>query len=585
MSVTRPNPALAALRDVTCGGSRLRRAVATLVLIFAFATVAPAVAPSPALAGSYDVYSCTQPNGAPAPVDGWSPFTNNVNMVAEDECAQGGWLAAGILGWKEVPVAAESGWTFMPPAGTRIKQATLHWYYNNLDNETTGTASAFESLEAPYRGSRPFKSCVHSEGCCCSGYSGRVSEQNLVTVPEQDLEPAPGEGPGPGPPAGLTMLAGCQNPDGGASFHCEGAALKYAAVALMSMATITLEDSSPPTVSVVGGSLTSGNELEGTQTLALTASDKGSGIYQAILEVDGKEVQATTIDNNGGHCENVGQTTDGRPAFLYVVPCALEINDQYVSFNLAGIPDGPHTLSVVVTDAAGNRTPAFSRQVIVGRGACNGSCNDQARLAVTDPKQLKAITTLYARSAIKLSGTLREPSGTPVAGAVLELLQQPSYTGARMQAIRTTTTNAAGDWTITAPKGPSRVLLVAWRSHTLDPGYASQLEYHERVFADIALSAPRHVRAGVAFAFRGALGGGYIPPERCTIQMEIYFLGRWRTIETLRTGPRGRFAYGYTFSPEAGGRRSYIFRAVIQYSHAYPFLAASSHAVRVAVRY
>jgi hypothetical protein len=350
----------------------------------------------------------------------------------------------------------------------------------------------------------------------------------------------------------------------------------------MSMATLTLEDNSPPQITVVGGTITTGTELEGTQTLAITGTDSGSGIYQAVLEVDGKEAQSTTVDSNGGHCENVGQTTDGRPAFLYVVPCALEVNDQYVSFNLAGIADGPHRLTVLVTDAAGNATTVLDREVIVGRGACNGTCDDQAKLAASDARLLKPITRSYSRSEVRLSGALREPTGSPVTGAQLELLQQPSYTGASMRAIVTTTTNAAGQWTFVVPRGPSRVLLVAWRSHALDAGYASQLEYHEKVFAEIGLAAPRRVRVGVPFDFRGELAGGYIPPERSTIQMEIFFSGRWRTIETLRTNPRGRFAYGYTFSTGAGS--SYLFRAVIQYSRAYPFLAAVSPPVRVGVR-
>lgn len=543
------------------------------------------VLPSPADAGSYDVYSCTQPNGDPAPIDGWTPFTNNADMVAEDECAQGGWLLAGMLGWKEVPVAAESGWTFMPPAGTRVTMATLHYEYNNHDWQDTGTATAFESLEAPYRGSRPFQTCVHAKECCCNQapWEGRVSKNNLVTVPAADLEPERVQGGGTGPPAGITMVTGCENPYGGANY-CDGAALEFAALAVLSMATITLEDASPPTVTVVGGTLTMGTELEGIQTLALTGTDSGSGIYRAILDVDGKEAQSTLVDNNGGHCENVGQTTDGRPAFLYVVPCALEVNDQYVSFNLAAVPDGPHTLTVLVTDAAGNAARVLSREVVVGRGACNGTCGDQAKLAASDATLLKPITRRYARSGLTLAGTLREPTGAAVAGARVELLQQPSYTGAPLRAVATTTTNSAGQWAFVVPRGPSRVLLVAWRSHALDAGYAAQLEYHERVFADVRLLAPRRVRAGVPFKFHGVLVGGYIPPERNIVQMEIFFLGRWRTIETLRTNSRGRFAYRYTFSPEAAGRASYLFRAIIQYSRTYPFLAAASRPVRVRLR-
>jgi hypothetical protein len=558
--------------------SRIGLLSTTLVLLLA----APAAQPSPANAATYDVFTCTQPNGDPAPTDGWTPFTNNANMVAEDNCAQGSYLTAGMLGWKEVPVGAESGWTFLPPAGTRIKQATLHWDYNNSDWQDTGTATAFESLKAPYPDSRPFKTCVHSEPCCCSvPWEGRISQRNLVAVPEEDLKPERVPGGGSGPPASITMVSGCTNPNGGAD-HCDGASLKYAAVALMSMATTTLEDNSAPQVAVVGGTLTTGTELEGTQTLAITGTDSGSGIYQAILEVDGKQAQATTVDNNSGHCANVGQTTDGRPAFLYVVPCALEVNDQYVSFNLATIADGPHRLTVLVTDAAGNTTVVLNREVIVGRGACNGTCGDQAKLATSDAELLKPITRRYPRSGLRLSGTLREPTGSPVAGARLELLQQASYTGAPMRATATTTTNGAGQWSVVVPRGPSRVLLVAWRSHALDAGYATQLEYHERVFADIGLRAPRRVRVGAPFAFRGELAGGYIPPERSTVQMEIFFSGRWRTIETLHTNRRGRFAYSYTFSTGAGS--SYLFRARIQYSRAYPFLAATSRPVRVKVR-
>ncbi len=550
--------------------------VGLLLTIVALLLAAPAIQPPTANAGTYDVFSCTQPDSAAAPIDGWTSFSNNPDMLAEDDCAQGRDLTAGMLGWVEVPVGAESGWTFLPPAGTQVKQATLYWDHDNADNVDTDGASAFESLEAPYRGALPFAACVHSKGCCCSTALVKFSPETLVTVPTHDLEPEPG-----GPAPGITMTAGCTSEEGGEG-HCDGGALEFAAFSGIAAATITLEDNSPPQVTVVGGSLTAGTELEGTQTLAITGTDSGSGIYKAILDVDGEEAQSTTVDNNGGHCEDVGQTTDGRPAFLYVVPCKLEVNDQYVSFNLADIPDGPHRLTVFVTDAAGNATTVFERDVVVGRGACNGTCDDQATIATSDAKLLKPLTRRYARSALTLSGTLREPTGSPVAGARLELRQQASYTGAPVRAIASTTTNAAGGWTFAVPRGPSRVLLVAWRSHALDVGYAARLEYHESVFADIGLKAPRRVRVGVPFSFRGELAGGYIPPERGTIQMEIFFLGRWRTIETLRTNVRGRFAYGYTFSTGAGS--SYLFRASIRYSHAYPFLAATSRPVRVRVR-
>lgn len=517
-----------------------------------------------------------------ASTDGWTPTASNSDVETENECGEGGYMWAAVIGDKAVPVGSEAVWAFLPPAGTVIHEATLYRKFNNGDNEDTGDGFTFENLKAPYRLSAPFERCgvstAYNYSCSTTGlFMGNFAPDMEVKVPSKDLLPERG-----GPAAGIYMAAGCWGGGGGSAEHCEGGTTGPIAYAGMASATITLEDNSSPKVTVVGGTLTTGTELQGVQTLAIAGTDTGSGIYQAILEVDGKGTQSTTADNNDGHCESVGQTTDGRPAFLYVVPCKLEVNGQYVFFNMAGIPDGTHRLTVLVTDAAGNATTVLDREVIVGRGACNGTCGDQAKLAASDPKLLKPITRRYARSGLRLSGSLREPTGAPVAGARLELRQQASYTGAPMRAIASTTTNGAGEWTFVVPRGPSRVLLVAWRSHALDAGYAAQLEYHERVFADIGLKAPRRVRVGVPFDFRGELVGGYIPPERSIIQMEIFFLGRWRTIETLRTNSRGRFAYRYTFSTGAGA--SYRFRASIQYTRAYPFLASTSRPVRVRVR-
>jgi hypothetical protein len=547
-------------------------------MLILFIASPPPTQPLSVDASTYDVFSCAQPDYTPAPTDGWISSSNNVDMRVEDNCAQGGYLTAAMLGWVEVPAGAESGWTFFSPEGTSIKRAILHWDYSNGDTQDTGQATAFESLVAPYRYSRPFATCVHSAPCCCSSvYEGRISSRNLVTVPAQDLEPERG-----GPPASISMVAGCMSQGSGAD-HCYGAVIKFATFSGISAATITLEDANPPQATAVGGSLMTRTEMSGPQTLAINARDVGSGIYQAILQVDGKEVQSTPIDNNSGHCQNVGQTNDGRPAFLYIVPCKLEINNQYVSFNLFGIPDGPHRLTVLVTDAAGNATVVLDRDVIIGRGVCNGTCNDQAKIVASYAKLLKGvIKRRYVRSALKLQGRLLEPSGGPVSGARLDLLQQATYVGAPEQIIASTTTNVAGQWAFAVSRGPSRALRVAFRSHALDGSYAAQLQYNERVFADVDLKAPRHVRASVPFVFHGKLVGGYVPPEGSIVQMEIFYSGRWRTIEAVRSTRKGTFEYGYTFA--TGIKGSYRFRASIRYSRTYPFLAAASRPVRVRVR-
>ena len=295
------------------------------------------------------------------------------------------------------------------------------------------------------------------------------------------------------------MSAGCWGGLGGSEEHCDGGTTGAIGYAGLASATITLEDNTSPKVTVVGGTLTTGTELEGEQNLAITGTDTGSGIYQAILEVDGKATQSTTVDNNGGHCENVGQTTDGRPAFLYPVPCALEVNDQYVFFNMAGIPDGPHRLTVLVTDAAGNATTVLNREAIVGRGACNGTCGDQAKACGERCEAPEA-------DQAPLRALRDHAVGQPSVNRRAPLWRAPGWNCCNRRPTPEhlcgpsppPTTDAAGEWTFVVPRGPSRVLLVAWRSHALDAGYAAQLEYHESVFADIGLKAPRRVRVGCA---------------------------------------------------------------------------------------
>src|SRR4029077_20764557 len=95
-----------------------------LVLCVAIALGGQPLMRASAEAGSYDVFTCSQPNGSAAPADGWSSFSNNAYMVVEDKCATGNYLLTGMFGWVPVPVGAESGWTFLPPAGTFITQAT-----------------------------------------------------------------------------------------------------------------------------------------------------------------------------------------------------------------------------------------------------------------------------------------------------------------------------------------------------------------------------------------------------------------------------------------------------------------------------
>jgi hypothetical protein len=551
------------------------------IVVLAVAASAPAVvAPLDAVAGSYHVYSCALPNGRPAPTEGWSGSISGPFMNPIDSCAEGGSLQAVIDGSPAQPVNAIVTWEFSTPAFATIKAAKL-WRADSADSLAEGSNQSLAWMAAPnnsYDSADVFDQCL-TQGCGSEGEpSSRFAAANLVTIPSSYLDGA----------SHIYMNASCGGAQGGS---CPAVGSTYMASAQLLAADITLEANSPPSASAVGGSLLTNQILNGPQNLLVTASDPGPGVYQAIFEIDGKAVASSVLNSNGGRCENVGGTSDGTAAFLYLQPCPSQVNSVDVPFDPSVAPEGPQELTVLISDAAGNTTTILDHQVIVDnsgayttllrRGACNGiSCDDHAQLMQTS-KQRASFTRHLSNSGLTLTGRLLDHTGAPIKGAELQLLYQPTEAGAAIRTLASVSTDENGAWAFKVPDGPSRLLRVAYYSHTKDTTPAAQLDYHERVYAAVLLHAPRHARPGAAVIFRGRLLGGFIPYRGGQVQIEILYDGRWRTIEVLSTDKHGRFAYSYIFN--IGGGSSYRFRARVRYSPAYPFLAAASRPVKVKV--
>jgi hypothetical protein len=242
-----------------------------------------------------------------------------------------------------------------------------------------------------------------------------------------------------------------------------------------------------------------------------------------------------------------------------------------VAFNNSG----EYTLQVQRQEQAEHQA-----QELMTRGVCNAGCDDHASLQAARAKLARrAFTRPYADSALTLAGRLVDHLGAPIAGATVELRQQPSYLGAESRLIATTKTDRSGNWRFRVRNGPSRVLTVGYRSHSKDPGYVAQLSYREKVLAPVTLWAPRQVRPSRGFDFRGELAGGYVSPGGVLVSLEIHYGGEWREIALLRTSHRGAFSYRYTFA--AVEPATYYFRAVIPSAIVYPFASAASRATPI----
>jgi len=454
-------------------------------------------------------------------------------------------------------------WAFTDPVNERLAGATLWRTGDTAGGAMVGATYQFW-LAGPAE-TNIFDECGKAFGCVGEGsLSQPLAPENRVVVPEANLG------------SNLQAIASCGGSSGFSCKEGEHDASGYTAVLNLYAADLVLEQTEGPGANNVSGPLASEQPLRGTSDLIFSATDPGAGIYQAIFTVDGHVVQETVINENGGHCRNVGQTTDGLPAFLYLQPCLKSVTAD-VGFDTTAVSNGTHHLVVSVSDAAGNTATVLDRSIVVQNelGTCNAECDGDASLHTADAQLLRGtITRRYANSGLTLTGQLVDHAGVPMPGAMIELRQQASYPGAANVLVATTTTNAKGGWKLRVPRGPSRLLTVGYRSRSNNPTFATQLQYHETVAAGVQLAAPRRARPGKTFAFRGGLAGGYIPPGGALVSLEIFFGGEWREIALLRTNRRGAFAYRYTFA--AIGPATYRFRAQLPHTIGYPFASGAS---------
>jgi hypothetical protein len=550
--------------------SSLASRVALVAVISTLALSTPMViAPAGAAAGIYHVYSCSRPDGRLAPTDGWG--TSSIGGVGPDSgdsntCARGGSLSAVVSAQAQQNAYTGPEWIFTAPPGTRIAGGAL------TATLTSPHGQAWLGSPNPtYDAADVIVNCQFNEPC---GQSGVFTGVFPILSPGG---------------TSIYAIAVCVGPYEGAT-TCPAASGVDAAISV-SAANIALTTTTAPSASAVGGSLLDDQVLDGPQNILITASDPGPGVYEAIFQLDGRTVSSPVIDTNNGRCQNAGGTSDGTAAFLYLQPCPSQLNSVEVPFDPAVAPEGPHDLKVLVSDAAGNTTTILDHQVVVDnsgayttlltRGACNGTaCDDHARLS-QNTRQRATFTRHFSRSGLTLAGRLVDHAGAPIKGAQVKLLEQPSEPGAPTREVESVSTDQAGTWVFKIPRGPSRLLRVAYFSHLKDTTPATQLDYHERVSAAVSLRAPAHVHAGRSVVFYGHLVGGYFPRQGEPVQMEIFYAGRWRTIEVLNTDQHGRWAYRYVFSI-AGG--SYLFRAVTLSNVGYPFLAGDSPPIRVKVQ-
>lgn len=530
-----------------------------------------------ARAGEYHVYSCRMPDGESAPVDGWSGSVGAGaawDSYALNTCGEGGALVAALGDATAHATNVDiSTWQFSTPAWVRIAAATLS-RAGDLQGGQVANATYQFWLAGSERTS-VFDECIFTQGCSTQGdLTNAAAIADRVIVPSANLGSA------------IYANASCS---GGPERLCPsgtGDANGYAAALYIYAADITLEQSEGPHASGVGGELTSASTLRGASPVSFDATDPGSGVWQAVFAVDGRVVQRTVLNDNGRRCRDVGQTSDGLPAFLYVQPCAQSVSAD-VAFDSTKAGNGAHRLTVSVIDAAGNAAPVLDRAVTIDNppppGAPNGAnASAQARLLVRWTGTAKASARGRYSRARTLSGRLTTPGGRPISGAAIDVRATPAYAGARPLAMASPRTDADGRFSVSVPAGTSsRTLRFAYRAHLDDAHPAATGALRLVTRAGIALRvSPHTASAGSSIFFRGRLRGGPIPAGGKQLVLEARSPGSaWIQFKVVRTDAHGRYRAAYRF--KFPGPADYRFRVRSEAESDYPFAAGSSNVVGV----
>jgi hypothetical protein len=300
--------------------------------------VATALAlPSHALAGTYKVAVCTPSADAGSQLVPASPL--DIGFASTFGCAQPlGGVALRALGPESV--GEGDTWVLTAPADTTIAELELDRTLSPMP--AWGNDRLFWSLTTR----NPRKSLEVVRGNSLPADGGARYTVNSGEV------------------VGLLLC----DPRMSQSFTewCKGSSGTLAEVSLTNIFA-TMEDNLPPTFTATPPSPT--KPLRGTVQIPYEAEDKGSGFRGVNLLLDFDPAQVTNkgtpgqdLDLNGGKCEQ---------PFTQMVPCELHTGERHVSLETTAIPDGTHTITPLIFDAAGNAEFATPFTILVHNAPTN----------------------------------------------------------------------------------------------------------------------------------------------------------------------------------------------------------------------
>ncbi|MGA9875249.1 MAG: hypothetical protein WBQ21_05515, partial [Solirubrobacteraceae bacterium] len=279
--------------------------------------------------------------------------------------------------------------------------------------------------------------------------------------------------------------------------------------------------------------------------------------YTVTLEVDGHAVYQGTPERNEDHCVAI-DSISGSLMFDYQQPCK-QSETVDIPVNTTGLTDGKHTLTVIVTDAAQNSSVVYDGTITTtNSSSLSVSPTVEPTYAIILGRRTAAlgkdVRRSYEDSALTFSGHLRNTTGTLAPGVMISLVaQQGNPPSGHLVVLSHTSTNAAGEWALHAPKGPSRRLQILYGAVT-----ARRARRTVTITETVRPSLTLHVDApgGLQIVFSGRLAISPIGAPSPLVTIETRAGREWEAVgHSIRVTKDGRYRYVFHSSPLTLGRR------------------------------
>jgi hypothetical protein len=341
-------------------------------------------------------------------------------------------------------------------------------------------------------------------------------------------------------------------------------------------------DPLPPTVSDVAGSLLAGGEIRGHQTISAKAADKGGGLSQMFVLVNGVRTGGTLA----GSCSTteVSNSSFNGTATASLTPCPASGAGKW-TLDTQAYPfrDGANSVEICAQDFStledANQTCSPASHIDVDN-SCTPSAVDGGELlsAQFEGSHAETYSAAFGKDA-EVRGRLATNADDPVPGATLCVKVGTLGVDRAPAGVGVLHTDANGEYAYKLDPGPNRQVVIGYRhdSHQL----AREVRFYSHVKPSLT-AAPKKIRNGHSVRMWGELPGPRPGRRVVIVQANVVGSKRWITFRKAITDERGDFKATYRFK-KTTRRTAYRFRAVVPTQDSYPWLEGMSAPAKVVV--